>query len=331
MSQQRVHGGDRDVAAQLAGCTPAEILDFSANINPFGSPPGALDAARAAIGAAGHYPHPHAEPLRGRLAERLGCDVVVGNGATELLYAAMIGARHVWAPSPSYLGYAEAAQAAGAHLVDHMHAADVLVFGRPNNPDGDIPDAEELLAIAQEWPGCRVIVDESFLAFTGAPSCLQFAMPSNLWVVTSMTKAFAIPGLRLGWIAGADVSAVRKYLPPWSVNAPALAAGLVCLEADDWMADAAQQIASWRAALRSALQALEGVVSVSGSANFLLLTLAKPHAAALRRAVVTSSRVLIRDASNFAGLDGRHVRVAVRTPAENERLVAALRAGLAAL
>ncbi|MFT4977685.1 MAG: adenosylcobyric acid synthase [Myxococcota bacterium] len=326
MTQRRVHGGDRDVAARLAGCEPSEILDFSANINPLGAPPGVIEAATAALSEVGHYPHPRAEPLRGRLSAARGCDVVVGNGATELIYAALIGTRHVWAPSPSYLGYAEAAAAAGAHMVAHMHEADALLFGRPNNPDGAMPDVDELIAIAEAWPGCRVVVDESFLGFTEAPSCLERALPENLWVVTSMTKTYAIPGLRLGWIGGRDVSAIDAYLPPWTVSAPALAAGLVCIEAKQWLRQASAQIATWRADLQAGLSSLPGVSDVRGGANFLLVTLAEPRAAALREALIVGARVLIRDASNFAGLDGRHVRVAVRRPEENARLLAALRA-----
>ena len=316
------HGGDRHHAAQRAGCSPAEILDFSATINPLGPPPGVLDAARAALSEATHYPH--AEPLRAALAARLGLDVVIGNGATELLYAAMIGTRHVWAPSPSRLGYATAAKAAGAHLVGDMFGADVLIFGRPNDPDGHIPDADEIVEIARAWPACRVVVDESFLALTDAASCLAAEPPPNLWVVTSMSNAYAIPGLRLGWIAGQDVSAVRAYLPPGTVSTPALAAGQVCLERDDWVRGCARQLAGWRDALREGLSALPGVEAVTGSANLLLVTLRTARADAVCRALVAQDRILIRDASGFRGLGEQHVRVAVRRPEDNARLIQAL-------
>lgn len=325
MAQVGIHGGDRSAAAARAGCQPSDILDFSANINPFGPPPGVLDAAlRSLREESAHYPHPTAQPLKARLQERLGVPVVLGNGATELLYVAVQGALAVHVRQPSYLGYAEAAAAAGARLTDRPDEADVIIVGRPNNPDGDLPSAEAIAAIARVHPQRRVLVDESFLALTDAPSCVQPDMPGNLLVLTSMTKTFSIPGLRLGWLAGLDLRDLERRIPPWTVNAPALAAGLVCLQHEPWLAQCRDQIAAWRRALQQDLLALSGVVSVRGAANFLLVELSWPIAGALEQALLLNARILIRNASGFAGLDARFIRVAVRSPAENARLCSAL-------
>lgn len=243
-----------------------------------------------------------------------------------LLYAALVSAQHVWVSAPGGPDCAAAARAAEAVLVEHMHEADVLVFGRPNRFDGSMPALEELLAIAEAWPGCLIIVDESLLGLTEAASCLSPAMPPNLWVLNSMSQAFAIPGLRLGWIAGRDVSRVAAQLPPFGVSSPAIAAGLACLDHGAWLQDCARQVAIWRAALQADLLQLPGVVSVTGGASVLLVTLAAPRAAALQAGLLRQGRVLIRDASGATGLDARHVQVSVRTPAENQRLLKAWRA-----
>jgi threonine-phosphate decarboxylase len=286
-----------------------DVLDVSANLHPGGPPPGVWEACVRALGQVGRYPPPAAEPLREALRARIGVEVVVGNGATELLVAAVRGARRVRLDAPCYGGYAEAARVAGVpHGYDGR--GDLLVVGRPNNPDGRMPSVAQVADLARRWE--RVVVDESFLAFTAEPSCVGVA--PNVVVVTSMTKTFAIPGLRLGWAWNLPVDA----LPPWSVNAVALEAGLVCAEAWDWPRRA--PIDRWRAELRGGL-ARWG--TVDGAANFLRLTLPAARAAEVRSRALERG-VLVRDASTIPGCDGRHLRVAVRAPEENQRTLEAL-------
>ncbi len=305
-----VHGGDVGRAAAEVGRDPAGVLDFSANIHPWGAPPGVLAAARAAIDTAHRYPSPNGEPLRWRLSERVGAEVVLGNGATELLRAAVADCRRVWVRAPSYLGYAEAAWPAEVRHGDGAEPGDAIVVGRPNNPDGHLPTVEEVAALRR--PGVRVVVDESFLGFSDAPSCVGL---DGVMVVTSLTKTFGIPGLRLGWATRVD----PRLVPTWTVNAAALAAGLACLEAWDWPRRV--PLDDWRTALARELAAFG---EVRGAANFLLLALPEPRGPELRARMLREHGVLVRDASNFTGLDERHLRVAVRTPEENARLVEAL-------
>lgn len=321
------HGGDIWRAAEEAGRDPDSLLDVSANLHPWGPPPGVREAAARSLARLGRYPPPHAEPLRDALSARLGAPVIVGNGATELLVAALAGPpggpiRQARLRAPSYLGYAEAAALAGARVAWGAPTAedDVIVVGRPNNPDGACPTVAEVAALAATFPSARIVVDESFLAFTEAPSCIGLA--PNVVVVASLTKTFAIPGLRLGWAW--NLPAAR--LPPWTVNVVALEAGLACLDVWDWPRRA--PIDAWRAALVASLGALPGVAQVTGGANFVLVTLAAPFGPTIRGHALRDAGVLVRDASNFAGLDERHLRVAVRTPEENVRTVAALAGAL---
>lgn len=321
-----LHGGDCYRAARLVGCAPAEILDFSSGTNPLGPAPGVIAAAQAALDAVSHAPPRRAQPLRSHLAAQLGCDVAVGGGAEALLRVALLGAHHVWVAPPSGPDCVAAVHAARAALVEHMHAADVLVFGRPSALDGAMPATEELHAIAEAWPACLVIVDESLLGLTAASSSLCPDAPSNLWVLTDAARQWAVPGLRLGWLAGRDVSRAAALLPPVSVSTAAIAAGLAGLEQAAWLRNCARQLASWRSALRAELLQLPGVVQVTGDATVLLVTLESPHAPALTGALLRQGRVLIRDVSGATGLDGRHVQVSVRMPGDNQRLLEAWRA-----
>jgi threonine-phosphate decarboxylase len=137
-------------------------------------------------------------------------------------------------------------------------------------------------------------------------------------VVTSMTKTFGIPGLRLGWATGID----PRLVATWAVNAPAIAAGLGCLASWGWARRV--PIDAWRDDLAATLRCNPRISRVEGAANFLLVTLRAAEGPALRERALREHGVLVRDASNFAGLDARHLRVAVRTPPENARLVEAL-------
>lgn len=303
--------------ARLSGRPLADILDVSANLHPWGPPPGVRAAVARALDALDRYPPPYAEPLAEALADVLGRPVTIGNGATELLVAAFRGARRVWVRPPCYGGYAEAAAAAGVPVVagdEPYEAGDVVVVGRPNNPDGRLVGLDEVVGLARSAE--RVVVDESFLPFTDAPSALGLA--PNVVVVQSMTKTFAIPGLRLGWAWNLPEGA----LPPWSVNALALAAGLACVEAWDW--PRRPPIDAWRGAMTSELVALPGVCAVDGAAVFLRMTLAAPVAGRVRQVALERHGVLVRDASTIPGCDARHVRVAVRTPEDNARVATAL-------
>lgn len=289
------------------------ILDVSANLHPWGPPPGVREACLRALERVDRYPPPAAEPLRDALRERLGVPVVVGNGATELLVAALRGARRVVLRAPCYGGYAEAARLAGVPY-GYDGAGDVVVVGRPNNPDGRLVSRDEVAALARQWE--RVVVDESFLGFTEEPSCIGLA--PNVVVVTSMTKTYAIPGLRLGWAWNLPPGAV----PPWSVNALALEAGLVCVKEWDWPRRV--PIDAWREALRAELSRWG---RVDGGANFLRLRLERARAAEVRARALERG-VLVRDASTIPGCEERHLRVAVRTPEENQRTLEALRHAL---
>ncbi len=317
------HGADAWRVARLTGRPLATILDVSANLHPWGPPPGVREAVARAVEDLDRYPPPYAEPLAERLEEVVGSPVIVGNGATELLVAAFRRARRVWVRPPCYGGYAEAAAAAGVPVVEGTgpyDPGDVVVVGRPNNPDGRLVDLDEVCALAGGVD--RVVVDESFLPFTEERSAIGLA--PNVIVVQSMTKTFAIPGLRLGWAWNLPAGA----LPPWSVNALALAAGLACVAAWDW--PRRPPIDAWRAALAGHIAALPGVERVDGAAVFLRATLAAPVASRVRSVALERHGVLVRDASTIPGCDARHVRVAVRTPEENARIVVALGSALGA-
>ena len=354
------HGGNLATLAARAGCAPEAILDFSANLNPLGPPEWLRRVVSRHVEGLFHYPEPSGARLVARLADTLGLgaeQLLLGNGSTELLYAIprAFSCRRAVLPVPAYLDYQRAARLAGleilplplaeaegfrldfSRLADSVQAGDLVFLGRPNNPTGIAFDVGDLLPLVAACPEVIFAVDESFYEFVApASELLNRQMPANLLVVRSLTKFYAIPGLRLGFAAGAPatMARLRNQILPWTVNALALAVGEALLADREYGETSRAYVAERRVELAAGLAKIPGLSVFPGCANYLLLRLDKPGltTAALAERLLTSQSgrpIAIRVCDNYPGLDGRYFRVAVRTGEENAELCAALARQLA--
>lgn len=244
-------------------------------------------------------------------------------------------------PAPSFGEYAREVRLQGAEPVlvpaDEVLAADpaghaLAVVCNPNNPTGRAYDHGAVRSFARRCraAGTTLLVDEAFLGFTDRPS---LAGEPGVVVARALTKLFGLPGLRAGFaVATGEMGrALANGRRPWNLSGPALATGTYCLRectgADGFLAATRTRVASERERLRGALSALDGVAVRDGDAPFLLVDVGDRDVDALV-AATRDRGVAVRDATTFRGLE-RHVRVAVRLPEENDRLVAALRGALA--
>lgn len=356
MLERYGHGGDLTTAEALYGRRPEQFLDFSANMNPFGPPErvGRLLAKRWPELA--RYPDPAVRELREAIAEHYGVPascVLVGNGAAELidLSARWLGARSVGIARPAFSEYEEAVRKYGGHVVDIPLSAedgfalresdllaaaertDLLMIGHPNNPTGRLADPELLLRLVKR--GKPIVVDEAFVDFVPhereVSLIRQAAETAGLYVLRSMTKFFAIPGLRLGFMVARPeaIEQLRAMQVPWSVNAAAQWAGVAALGDTAYADKTRRWLAEERPWLTERLRRL-GLKVYDSDVNFLLLRLPARTgmtAGELQQALGRAG-VLIRDGSRFPGLDERYVRVAVRLRQDNVQLVEALAAVL---
>jgi threonine-phosphate decarboxylase len=336
-----IHGGDVLAAAARWHLDPSVILDFSANINPLGPPPGVLAAAQAALGAVTQYPEPYARRLRAALAERHGVPVeavLVGNGAAEVIHLLLRQAagRQVALPVPGFAEYERAARAAGGIIASEgtafpsgagLDSGDFLMLCNPHNPTGALLSCDQVLAKA-DATAATVVVDEAFIDLTDAgeagsviPHVLR---RPNLVVIRSLTKFYAMPGLRVGYAVGRPelVAALDAVRDPWSVSGVAQAGALAALADNEY----AQRTRAWvrdeRAFLAGALARLPGYSVAPPSANFILVRGPEPAWAIQER--LGPQGILIRDCRSFQGLSEYHMRVAVRSRPENLRLLEAL-------
>lgn len=347
------HGGNTREAAALYGFEEAQLLDFSANINPLGMPATLKQAIIANLALAERYPDPEYQALHQRLAthHRIAPDwVLAGNGETELIFllTAWLRPRRALLLTPGFAEYRRALQKTGCEIVDYpltqangwqpddgllkalTPGLDCLFLCTPNNPTGLLPDEALIMAIARRCGDCGItlIVDEAFLDFVPqAPGLIPFlAELPHVWVLRSLTKFFAIPGLRLGYLACADaraVAALRAEREPWSINAFAALAGEM-LFADKAYIDATlawlNQQRPW---LYAELAKIAGVTVWPGVANYLFLRCDAPGLDL--QAALLAKRILIRSCANYPGLDARYYRVAVKSREANAALVAALK------
>ncbi|MFA5516677.1 MAG: threonine-phosphate decarboxylase CobD [Desulfuromonadales bacterium] len=346
------HGGDIHRAARELGRPVEEILDFSASINPLGMPPEVRRAAIAALSLAEHYPEPDAASLTHALAAHLQLPpshLLPGSGSTELLYLfpRVIRPRRVLLVTPAFGEYARALRLAGTRIDTFPLAAeedfrldperllacvqpehDLVLLANPGNPTGVVVAAATIEKIAVALRDRALLaVDEAFIDFCPEHSVIsRVPAHANLYVFRSLTKFYAIPGLRAGYLAGpaAGMDRLAAAAGPWRLSTPALAAGIACLSAEDYRRRSLSLIPQLREQLRRELRALDLPV-YPAAANFLLIRAACREQAAAWIAALRASGILVRGCANFPPLDGRYFRVAVRSAAENSRLVTALR------
>ncbi|MBL8216296.1 MAG: aminotransferase class I/II-fold pyridoxal phosphate-dependent enzyme [Bryobacterales bacterium] len=312
------HGGNIFAAASNAGVPWQQVLDFSASINPLGPSPRVREAILAALDRIAHYPDKTATQLRLRLAERWGVApqaILCGNGATDLLanFCVQHPPTHLAVPCFNEF-HRVAPNAALVPLEDpgQWPHEGTLVITRPANPTGFTCCPEAILS----RPDCTILVDESFLDFTTHPSLIPHtAHNSRLYVLRSLTKFQALPGLRIGALIGRSLTAQA----PWSVNALAEQAAIAALD-DQAHAEATRQFADKeRVWLQKQIEAIPFTHVRPSVANYLYIE--TPHATALAR-YTAARNILIRDCTGWPGLPNPGVRIAIRPRWESEALLA---------
>ena len=348
------HGGNLTKLAKEAGIMAAEILDFSANINPLGPPEELRRTISSQLEKITHYPDPEASELIRVIAKRYAIDpqaIMLGNGSTEILYAIprALTVKRAIIPEPCYTDYRRAAALAGLEtialplkasanfglniqeLTTVLQDDDLVFIGSPNNPTGQVVDYLELIRLAEQHPKVVFVVDESFADFDPDFKSVMESELANLIMVRSLTKFYAIPGLRLGFATARPeiFEKIQPHLLPWSVNTLAQAVGVLAMQDEEYGKRSRETVSLLRRELTAALNEIGGLKVYPAQANFLLVEITG-HSYAARELAdrLIKQRIAIRVCDNFTGLpaDGRNFfRLAVRTAKENQRLIQALR------
>lgn len=282
------------------------------------------------------YPEPEPFSLERNIAAHCGIEpehVCATNGATEAIYLIAQAYResHSFIKMPTFSEYADACRL-HAHQVHPIYDLNrfpekpVLIWlCNPNNPTGEVYDINLLKQLIENYPQHLFILDQSYEAFTlkriiGVKEALAYP---NVLQLHSMTKQFAVPGLRIGYVTGHPllIGKLRKCRMPWSVNALAIAAGQYLLNhAQEYQPDI-QALLKEKDRVAEALKKTGGMEVWDSDTHYMLIQLRSGRAAALKEFLATRYGILIRDASNFEGLDERFFRIAIQTPTENNQLI----------
>ena len=208
----------------------------------------------------------------------------------------------------------------------------LLWLCNPNNPTGSVYTPSEIFDLARRY--AYVVVDQSYEDLTLAPMMTprEAAASQNIIQIHSLTKTYAIPGLRIGYVVASPtvVGMLRRYVRPWSVNALAIEAGRWLLNHDLKAVPDLPAYLEETQRLRQQLNLIPGIETAPTHTNFILGRVATITAACLKDALARHHHILIRDASNFSGLTPHHFRVSAQTPEENNFLVRAIRTAMKA-
>jgi len=346
------HGGDIYRMARVLNCSPSQIVDMSSNVSPLGMPPGLEDYLRQGLRELISLPEVDSEELRSNFANKWNISenqVVVGNGTTEFIYIlpVALGIKKALIVGPTYADYADACAVFNVTYsfylaleendfkpnIDHvelsLRGVDTVFICNPNNPTGHLIPGNTLKELCEDNPEKIFIVDESYLPFVvdGQNETLINKALKNVVVLRSFSKIFGIPGLRLGFLSASPdiIQKIGRHKRPWNVNRLAQLAGIFLLGQDQFIKDVGHFTKKERTGFLKQLRDVTGLRPFSGVTNFILFKLVGRLKAADVCKRLAQNRILIRDCSNFYGLSDRFIRIALKTPEENNICIQRLR------
>ena len=285
------------------------------------------------------YPEPTPVSLEAELAMMLGLgkdEVCVTNGATEAIYliAQTFRRSKTAILMPTFSEYADACRI-HEHTLCSIYALDqiperaqMVWLCNPNNPTGSVIDKDELMKCFKAHEDVIFVLDASYAPFTLKPQITpkEAAELPNVIMLHSMTKEYAVPGLRIGYITASKalLQNIRLQRMPWSVNQVAIDAGHYLLAHEDEYRLDVDTLVAERERVAEKLQKLGCIETWPSDTHILLCKLRMGKASSLKDFLATQRGMLIRDASNFEGLDSSFFRIAVQEKEENDELIDAI-------
>jgi threonine-phosphate decarboxylase len=357
-----LHGGQlRNIAARY-GASVEKLLDFSANINPDGPPASVVAAIQRALEdptTLTAYPDLELTELKQAVANAIGVkpeNIAIANGFVPLLEASIraLPINRCLLPVPSFSEYRRTLESASVAVVQHRVASeegfpyrpdailealldngcDAILLANPQNPSGKICESDRMLQLFEMTRdhGITVLLDEAFADYCPTQSLSRQVLEQlNLIVFRSVTKFFAIPGLRVAYAVSNSSNAqmLNRSMAPWPITT--LAADAVCAALlDGAYAEKSRSVNERRRSWLEKQVNRLGIETYPSATNFLLLRFpTEVNVDSLWERMIVEEQIVLRSCANFEGLAAGHVRVAVRSEWENERLIDGLKRVLA--
>lgn len=315
-------------------------IDFSSNLPGFADLSALKEHLATKLDVIGSYPEPEARELEAILADKLGIQpnsIMVTAGATEAIYL-IAQLYRGWAsvvPQPTFHEFSDACKI-HKHLLSYYDNDDMELLPEnrlywlcnPNNPTGNVMVKGLMNHVIREQRKYVFVVDQSYEDYTlkGMLQPKEMQDCHNLILLHSMTKKYCIPGLRLGYITASPIiiDRLRQLRQPWTVNAMAIEAGKFLVQNNIEVIPDKKAYLMEAARLHKELNDIPGLMLMDSDTNFMLAYMEHSNVRRLKKWLIDNYGILIRDASNFHGLDHHCFRVSSQTPEENDVLVSAL-------
>lgn len=345
-----IHGGNIVATAKNLGCKVTELIDMSSNLTPFGMVPGLKEVLINNLDEISYLPETSSETLCRIFADKYGLkqdQVLAGNGTTEFIFAlpSLFARERAIIVNPTYSDYRLACSWANVPVFDYMlslqedfaldldslaenfKGGELVFICNPNNPTGRLISSQDLYEMIIHHPDTYFMVDESYLPFTQESSLLHFDLPSNLFILCSLSKIYGIPGLRLGFLVASsdNLSKMAKLRKPWGVNRVAQLAGEYLLpQANNYIEEVRQFLDKERPRFIRTLSSIKGIHVIPGKANFILCYLKGPVLADEIHEKLLHKKIMIRNCASFDGLDDHYFRMSLKQKRENDLCLQAL-------
>lgn len=361
--ERPVHGGIKPHELRELGLNPEEVLDFSASVSPTGQPAGLFEALSRVDLSAYPDPSSLelkevlSKYLSGTHDQTITpAEILIGNGSTELIH--LIARSELFTRTtdsttavmiftPTYSEYKGACALMGARIYEfyadmnnglkwdiskacaqirNVSGLKLVFLCNPNNPTGIYigPELVKEVASACASANALLVVDEAYLNFVDAPwDSLNLLSLGNIVLIRSMTKDYALTGLRLGYSLASSFVTTRlgSFQPDWSVNSLAQIAGQFALNDVEYLPHAKMVVNASKEYLQTALGSM-GFFIYPSAANFLLVDCGD---GSKWQNYLMRKGIFVRDCTSF-GLP-ECIRIGIRTIPDCERLVAAMDSG----
>lgn len=293
------------------------------------------------LDAIGNYPEPEPKELEELIAEKLEIPasmVMVTNGANEAIYL-IAQLYRGWAsviPQPTYTEYADACRMFD-HIISYERTDELNILPEdriywicnPDNPTGNVMLKSLLAYVIKKHPRFLHVIDQSYADYTLQPMLKPKELLDcyNVMILHSLSKKYCIPGLRLGYMTASPIiiERLRDIRQPWTVNTLAIEAGKWLIKNDPKVIPDIEGYIAEAQRLRDELQAIDGIMVMDTKTHYMLVNIDWATSLELKNWLIENHGILIRDASNFHGLDTHCFRVAAQSPEENDALINAIK------
>ncbi len=343
-----IHGGDIAGFATSIGKSVNQIIDFSSNINPLGPPPSLKQVYQSSFSLVTKYPDLYCRELHQTIAKHLGLstnNILAGNGAIALIELAIraLQPKNVLLAEPCFTEYKRLAQLHNANvhsiylreedkfefslkqITDQLANMNLVILGSPNNPTGTALNQKELLSLIQivEQRDSFLLIDEAFIDWHPNNSVVNRVQPnSSFAVIRSLTKYFALAGIRIGYAVGTEsfIEHMQQLQETWSCNAVAQALGVAALNDIAFQESSRQWFQEESVRFKQDLESIPAIQIFPGLVNYILIKIQEKYVNDFWN-TMKEEGIYLRTTQDFNGLDHRYFRVAIRTRKENQFLV----------